>query len=113
MKLEDIYKFFEDPPPLYLRQEVAVCYILYALLQRDSYGGELIEHLEIEYPRYRMSDTVFYCAINFLEAQEAVIGYWQKNDGRGRPRRMYQVCPHWQAQAEKLAYLWQQYIQKK
>jgi hypothetical protein len=42
MNFEDIYCFFRDPPPLYLNQELAVCYILDILLEGDSYGTELI-----------------------------------------------------------------------
>lgn len=110
MKLEDIYHFFENPPPTYLCQELAVCYILYVLVQGESYGTELIQRLETELPTYRLSDTVLYSAIKFLEDQKAITGYWKKLEGRGRPRRMYQVSPEWQFQAEDLARLWQQYI---
>ncbi len=101
MKLDDIYHFFQNPPPTYLSPELAVGYILSVLLQGESYGTELIERLESEYPRYRLSDTVLYDALKFLESEKAVIGYWQKVIGRGRPRRMYQVSPHWQTQATK------------
>ena len=109
MKLEDIYQFFENPPPTYLCQEVAVCYILYILLQSDSYGTELIQRLETEYPSYRLSDTVLYTAIKFLEDERAITGYWKKLEGRGRPRRMYQVSPEWQERSQNLAHLWQDY----
>jgi DNA-binding PadR family transcriptional regulator len=110
MKLEDIYQFFENPPPTYLCQELAVCYILYVLQQGDSYGTELIQRLENEHPTYRLSDTVLYSAIKFLEDHKAINGYWKKLDGRGRPRRMYQVCPEWQVQSLDLASLWQDHI---
>lgn len=110
MKLEDIYQFFENPPPTYLCQELAVCYILYILLQGESYGTELIQQLETEYPTYRLSDTVLYSAIKFLEDHKAITGYWKKLEGRGRPRRMYQVSSEWEVQAQNLAKLWQEYI---
>ncbi len=110
MKLEDIYQFFENPPPTYLCQELAVCYILYVLLQGESYGTELIQRLETEYPTYRLSDTVLYSAIKFLEDERAITGYWKKLEGRGRPRRMYQVSSEWQSQSVDLASLWQKYI---
>ncbi len=113
MKLEDIYQFFENPPPTYLCQELTVCYILYVLLQGESYGTELIQQLEIEYPTYRLSDTVLYSAIKFLEDQKAITGYWKKLEGRGRPRRMYQVSAEWKTQAQDLARLWLQYISKR
>lgn len=110
MKLEDIYKFFENPPPTYLCQEVAICYILHVLLKSESYGTELIQQIENEHPTYRLSDTVLYSAIKFLEDSRAVTGYWKKLEGRGRPRRMYQISPEWHGQAEDLARLWQNYI---
>lgn len=113
MRLEDIYQYFENPPPTYLCQELAVCYILHVLLQGESYGTELIQKLETEYATYRLSDTVLYSAIKFLEDEKAITGYWKKLEGRGRPRRMYQVSPQWQTQAQDLANLWQQYISKR
>ena len=114
MKLEDIYQFFENPPPTYLCQELAVCYILSVLQQGESYGTELIQKLETEYPAYRLSDTVLYSAIKFLEDQKAITGYWKKLEGRhGRPRRMYQVSPEWQTKAQDLTRLWHEYIQRR
>ncbi|MEM6400462.1 MAG: PadR family transcriptional regulator [Cyanobacteria bacterium P01_D01_bin.116] len=113
MKLEDIYQFFENPPPTYLCQELAVCYILSVLQQGESYGTELIQKLETDYLTYRLSDTVLYSAIKFLEDQKAITGYWKKLEGRGRPRRMYQVSSEWQTQAQGLASLWHEYIKRK
>jgi DNA-binding PadR family transcriptional regulator len=113
MKLEDIHKFFDNPPPTYLCQELAVCYILSVLLQGESYGTELIQKLENEYPTYRLSDTVLYSAINFLEDEKAITGYWKKLEGRGRPRRMYQVTSEWQERSQELAVLWQGYIKRR
>lgn len=107
---EDIYKFFQSPPPFYLNKELAVCYVLAVLLRQDSYGTELISLLEQEHPSYRLSDTVLYSALKFLEDSDAITGYWKKVEGRGRPRRMYQICPDWQGRAEELAQLWQGYV---
>jgi DNA-binding PadR family transcriptional regulator len=109
MNFEDIYCFFRNPPPLYLNQELAVCYILDVLLQGDSYGTELIARLERESSTYRLSDTVLYSAIKFLEGSGTIIGYWKKVEGRGRPRRMYQIDPEWTNKATELAYFWSQY----
>ncbi|MEB3341842.1 PadR family transcriptional regulator [Okeania sp.] len=106
---EDIYQFFQSPPPVYLNKELAVCYILSVLLQRDSYGTELIGQLERDYPIYRLSDTVLYSALKFLEDQGITIGYWKKVEGRGRPRRMYQIIPEWRPQATDLSRLWYEY----
>ncbi len=113
MKLEDIHQFFENPPPTYLCQELAVCYILCVLIHGESYGTELIQKLESEYPTYRLSDTVLYSAIKFLEEEGAITGYWKKLEGRGRPRRMYQISSEWQTTAENLSNLWQQYINRR
>jgi DNA-binding PadR family transcriptional regulator len=109
MKFDDIYRFFRNPPPLYLNQELAVCYILSILLDGDSYGTELIAKLERESATYRLSDTVLYSAIKFLEASGTIVGYWKKVEGRGRPRRMYRIQAEWEKQAKELAYFWHQY----
>nr|WP_233222765.1 helix-turn-helix transcriptional regulator [Chroococcidiopsis sp. CCALA 051] len=71
MKLEDISQFFTAGPPIYLRIEQAVCYVLSVLLAEESYGTRLIQKLESEYPHYRLSDTVLYAALSFLEAESA------------------------------------------
>ena len=110
MKFEDIYQFFEAPPPVYLNKELAVCYVLSVLTRYDSYGTDLIHAIERDYPSYRLSDTVLYGALKFLEHQAAVVGYWQKVEGRGRPRRMYHLRPDWQMKARELADLWQRYM---
>ncbi|MEO1069838.1 MAG: PadR family transcriptional regulator [Cyanobacteria bacterium J06638_6] len=110
MKFADIYQFFEDPPPIYLNKELAVCYVLSVLLQQDSYGTELIQRLTLHYPHYRLSDTVLYGALKFLEDENAIDGYWKKVEGRGRPRRMYRLNPDWRLQAEELAEFWKTYM---
>ncbi|MBW4491534.1 MAG: PadR family transcriptional regulator [Oscillatoria princeps RMCB-10] len=110
MKIDDIYQFFRDPPPIYLNKELTVCYVLSVLLRGDSCGTELIQRLEREYPQYLLSDTFPHSALKFLEDQQAILGYWKKVEGRGRQGRMYLVHPHWQSQAEDLARLWQEYI---
>jgi hypothetical protein len=43
MTFDDIYRYFQSPPPVYLNKELAVCYILSVVLQGDSYGTELID----------------------------------------------------------------------
>ncbi len=110
MKFEDIYQFFRDPPPVYLSKEVAVCYVLHVLSKYgDSYGTELIHLIETEYPLYRLSDTVLYSALKFLEDEGVIGGYWKKVEGRGRPRRMYQIRSDSLKQARELAQLWHDY----
>ncbi|MEO0533609.1 MAG: PadR family transcriptional regulator [Cyanobacteria bacterium P01_A01_bin.123] len=110
MKFEDIYQFFADPPPIYLNKELAVCYVLAVLIHRDSYGTELIQALLQQYIGYRLSDTVLYGALKFLEDENAITGYWKKVEGRGRPRRMYRLSPDYQLKARELADLWHQYM---
>ncbi len=112
MKFEDIYQFFSNPPPIYLNQELAVCYILAILLQGESYGTELIQRLESEEPTYRLSDTVLYSALKFLDEAGAITGYWKKVEGRGRPRRMYQIRTSWRERAQELANFWYGYTTK-
>ena len=46
MKFEDIYQFFQDPPPNYLNKELAVCYVLSVLIEGESYGTHLIQQHE-------------------------------------------------------------------
>jgi DNA-binding PadR family transcriptional regulator len=111
MNFQDIHRYFSDPPPVYLSKEVAVCYILSVLMEQgDSYGTALIQSIEDRNPLYRLSDTVLYGALSFLEAEGVIEGYWQKVEGRGRPRRMYQILPHKVEQAKNLARLWFQYL---
>jgi DNA-binding PadR family transcriptional regulator len=110
MRIEDVYQYFQNPPITYLNQELAVCYVLSVLQKGDSYGTELILLLERDNSTYRLSDTVLYGALKFLEHEEVITGYWKKLEGRGRPRRMYQIVPQAQSQAEDLARLWQRYM---
>ncbi len=110
MNFEDIYKFFENPPPIYLNKELAVCYVVSVLVQGDSYGTELIQLLQQEFPLYRLSDTVLYSALKFLEEEQVIVGYWKKVEGRGRPRRMYQIRGEWRSQMVELTHLWHNYM---
>jgi DNA-binding PadR family transcriptional regulator len=110
MKFEDIYRFFQAPQPFYLNKELAVCYVLTVLLRGDSYGTELIKLLETEHSTYRLSDTVLYSALKFLEDEGIIQGYWKKVEGRGRPRRMYHIKPDMAPKAKELSKLWSEYI---
>lgn len=112
MKFEDVYEFFRNPPPTYLNKELAVCYVLAVLVGGESYGTELIDLLEKRYSNLRLSDTVLYTALKFLEESGTITGYWKKVEGRGRPRRMYQISSSSQQQAEELAGLWQRYLKE-
>lgn len=107
MRLEDIYLFFEKLPPTYLNVEQAVCYVLHNLLQKESYGTELIQRLEQDYLIFRISDPVLYAAITFLENEQFITSSWKKLQGRGRPRRMLHLNPECRAQAQELAQFWE------
>ncbi len=109
MQLKEIYQFFQTPQPHFLSQELAVCYVMSVLLHGDSYGTELINQLENDYPSFRLSDTILQNTLKFLESEQVLSSYWKKVEGRGRPRRMYQLKPQWFKQASELAYLWQDY----
>lgn len=111
MNFQDIYQYFQDPPPIYLSKEVAVCFILSVLVEHgDSYGTALIHLIEHEHPLYRLSDTVLYGALKFLEQETVIVGYWQKVEGRGRPRRMYQIAEDKLEEATSLGRLWHKYL---
>jgi DNA-binding PadR family transcriptional regulator len=112
MNFDTIYQFFQTPQLHYLGQELAVCYVLSVLCQQDSYGTALIENLAVEHPCCRLSDTILYEVIRFLEEHDIIESYWQRMQGRGRPRHMYHVLPDVQEKSQALAELWQNYTQK-
>jgi DNA-binding PadR family transcriptional regulator len=110
MKFEDIYTFFKTQSYHYLNKELAVCYVLSVLLEGDSYGSELIQRLELDYPGHRLSDTVLYAGLKFLEAEKMVTTYWKKVEGRGRPRHMYRLHTDLNDRAQEMATLWHNYM---
>jgi len=112
MRIEDIYAFYKQPPAIFLNQELAVCYILSVLLEKESYGTELIQQLEQKTWRYRLSDPVLCAALKFLEDEGCVRSYFKRREGRGRPRRMYQLTDEFREQAYELAHLWKTYVKE-
>lgn len=111
MTLEEIYRFFEHPPVTYLNRELAVCYLLDCLLKKDCYCTELLEQLNLNSSRYRLSLKIQYEALNFLERSKMIRSYWRQQPGRGRPRKMYRLQSDDREQAEALARLWGNYFQ--
>jgi DNA-binding PadR family transcriptional regulator len=107
VNFDDIERYFREPHVVHLNPELAVCYILHTLLENDTYGSELVQRLALSSESYRLSDTVLYGALSFLEHSGAVLVYWQKAIGRGRPRRMYSLVPGWRDRAQQLAQYWQ------
>ncbi len=112
MKIEDIYRFFQNPPLTYLGHELAVGYVLFVLLQGESYGIEILQRLEVEYPTYRLSDTILYSALEFLESEKIINAYWKKVKGQGGTQLIYRLDPEWIFDAAELARLWRDYTKR-
>ena len=112
MKFEDVYRFFQEPQPVYVNGEAAASYVVLVLLQGDSYATEILQRLRHEHPNYQLSDTILYQVLQFLESEGWITTYWKKAGGRGRPRRMLQLSSDIREEAQKLAQLWQGYVVK-
>jgi len=112
MTLDTIQSCFDHPPPIHLNAELAVCFVLSVLLAQDTYAAALIQHLVQSYPAYRLSKPNLYKALTFLETEGAVLSYWQKVAGRGRPRRMFTLVPPHREPAAALVQRWHAYMQQ-
>lgn len=90
---ESIERRFVEGRAHYLTAEEAVCYVASALTLHDSYGTLLINSLDRDERKHqlRISDTVLYKALKFLESNDYIFGYWWHVEGRARPRRMYRI----------------------
>jgi DNA-binding PadR family transcriptional regulator len=106
LSISGIHEHFQSPQLTYLSQEQAVCYALHTLLTKDVYGTGLINALEKNFPQYRLSDTILCSALQFLENEGIAVAYWKKVEGRGRPRRMYNLVASRQKEAQALALFW-------
>lgn len=106
LTIDKIHEYFSSPQPTFLNCEQAVCYILDTLINKDSYGTELINSLGAT-ANYRISDTVLYDALTFLTEAGFIESYQQKVDGRGRPRRMFRLLESQRSEAERLAKYWE------
>lgn len=109
MDFQDIYHFFEEPPPQYLSKELAVAYILSVLLEGESSSVVMLERLAFTHPTYRLSEHVLRMTLDFLLAKGVVQSRWEQPQGRGRPRRLYWLTPQSRSLAQDLAQRWQQY----
>jgi hypothetical protein len=110
--LNDIKRFFDQPPLQYLGLELAVCWILDCLLTADSYPTALMNLLAERHPRLRLSETVLQQAIAFLDQQGAIGSYSQRCPSRGRPRRMLHLEDSYRAEAEELMPAWHRWLQE-
>jgi hypothetical protein len=108
--LEAIRLFFECPPIEHLGLELAVCWILERLLERDSYPTALMHDLSDEHPRLRLSETVLQQAIGFLAHQGAISSYSQRCPSRGRPRRMLHLVDAHRGAAQSLMSPWRRWL---
>jgi hypothetical protein len=111
MNLDTLQAFFGDPPPSDLNTSLAVGFVLSVLLEQDTDSTEFKQQLEQKYPAYRLSHPVLYQALAFLEAEGAVLSYWQRSESHAPPRRLFNLAPHMRKQAGRLATLWRTYMQ--
>lgn len=107
--LDRVRQYFYTQEPIFLKDEAAIGYILSVLLTKESYGTELMNEISTNHAPMLLSDTVLYNALKQLEAEGFVTTYWKKVEGRGRPRRMYQLLESKREDAEEVAYLWERY----
>lgn len=111
-KLDAVYLFFREHPPVFINNQLAVAYVLSVLVRQDSYGTELMEALKNEETIFRVSDTVLWNAFRFLRSEDIVEEYsTEKHEGRGRPRKMFKLREKYRPQAKELALLWDAYNQ--
>ena len=108
--LADIEHYFRQPPPLFLDLELAVCWVLDCLLQNDSYPSGLLQRLQSDHPKLRLSETVLHQAVDFLEQQEMLDSYTKRCPSRGRPRRMLHLHQSARGQAERLMEPWSRWL---
>ena len=108
--LADIEHYFQQPPPLFLDLELAVCWIVACLLQHDSYPSGLLQRLQREHPQLRVSETVLHQAVDFLNQQELLDCYSKRCPSRGRPRRMLHLHEEARAEAERLMEPWHRWL---
>ena len=108
--LSDIEHYFQQPPPLFLDLELAVCWVLDCLLQNDSYPSGLLQRLQSDHPKLRLSETVLHQAVDFLEQQEMLDSYTKRCPSRGRPCRMLHLHQDARGQAERLMEPWSRWL---
>ncbi|MEB3162411.1 MAG: PadR family transcriptional regulator [Prochlorothrix sp.] len=109
MNFQDIYDFFEEPPPQYLSKELATAYVLAILLEGESSSVMMMRQLEQHYPSYRLSEHVLRTVLEFLLAKGVIQSRWEQPQGRGRPCRLYCLAPDDRVLAQDLAQRWHQY----
>ena len=108
--LSDIEHYFQQPPPLFLDLELAICWVLACLLQNDSYPSGILHSLQSEHPQLRLSETVLHQAVDFLDQQEMLDCYTNRCPSRGRPRRMLHLHQDARNEAERLMGPWRRWL---
>lgn len=108
--LSDIEHYFQQPPPLFLDLELAICWVLACLLQNDSYPSGILHSLQSDHPQLRLSETVLHQAVDFLDQQEMLDCYTKRCPSRGRPRRMLHLHQDARNEAERLMGPWRRWL---
>lgn len=108
--LSDIEHYFQQPPPLFLDLELAICWVLACLLQNDSYPSGILHSLQSDHPQLRLSETVLHQAVDFLDQQEMLDCYTKRCPSRGRPRRMLHLHQDARTEAERLMGPWRRWL---
>lgn len=106
--------FASNPKGIFLSQQATVSYILGQLLvEPESYNAALIEQVQVDFPLFRLSDTIATQALDFLLQQRVISSYPKERTGRpGSPCRLYRLQPHCARLAADLAQLWPHYLQQ-
>lgn len=110
LTIESVINSFSEDRLVFLTAEQAICYVAYRLIKGDSYGTELIQELTRRTNRYQISDTICCKALNFLVREGLATSFEQKIEGRGRPRRMYQLVKQRRKDAVRLATCWRKMV---
>lgn len=93
LTIAQVIGWFESPSPEFMSVEEAISYILSVLLTKGkSYPSEMLAARSTA--DVQCSDTILYRALAFLIEQKMVIHQSTKAKGRGRPREVYQINPH-------------------
>ncbi|NER33165.1 MAG: hypothetical protein F6J93_03680 [Oscillatoria sp. SIO1A7] len=100
----------DSAPLIYLKPNLAIAYITFKVLCKDSCGTDLKNELEESQPIFKLSDTVLWNSVNLL-LQENILGeYKQNRSSRGRPKKMLKINDSSREQAESLASKWSEYL---
>ena len=95
---------------IYLKPNLAIAYIAFKVLCKDSCGTELKNELEESQPIFKLSDTVLWNSVNLLLQENILKEYKQNRSSRGRPKKMLKINDSLREQAIALALKWSEYL---